>query len=66
MGAGLGVGHSCQRSFSSFPTNLILLPSIFRDGAGDLDLDGAIRIDDAHCFTDESSRQRREDNTNAL
>ena len=42
----------------------VLLPSIFRDRASELDSE--IRLDNAHCFTDESSRQRRQDNINVL
>ena len=46
-------------SASHFP-----LPSILPDGARDLD--GAIRIEDALCFLDESFQQRHQDNINIL
>ena len=41
-----------------------LLPSIFRNSAAGLDT--AIRVDDAHCFSDESFRQMGKDNSNVL
>ena len=57
-GRGLGVGGEGRRRVSRLPATHFLLPSILRDGA--------IYIDDALRFLDESFQQRRQDNINAL
>ena len=54
-GQGLKVGGWGRRRFSGLPASQLLFPPILRDGAGDSD--GAIRIDDAQSFLDESFRQ---------
>ena len=61
---GLRVGGWGRRRFSKLPATHFFLPSIHEDGAGDSD--GAIRMDDAQCFVDESFRQRCHDNVNVL